>query len=88
MKLIHLTVEGCADCPFLRFDDGKTIEKDSGWDCALAGNRRIVDQGDRWDFSGSSFNEDPEELEMELEPIMRACGIYLHPDWCPLPEAI
>jgi len=84
MKRIHLTVEGCSDCPYIRFHHGSK-DVDAGWDCSLA-NKRVVDEGDRWDFSDSSPGEEGEELEMELEPVMRLCDIHLHPDWCPLPE--
>ena len=81
MKIIQLTVEGCADCPYVHFHHGSK-DVDAGWDCSLAG-KRVVDEGDRWDFSDSSLGE---ELAMELEPVMRLCGIHLYPDWCPLPE--
>lgn len=84
MKRIYLTVEGCADCPFVRFSEGSK-ELDAGWDCSRT-NKRIVDEGDRWDFLDSSIDEEPEELPMDLEPIMRASGLHLYPDWCPLPE--
>jgi len=80
LKRINLTVEGCADCPFLRFDDGKTEEMDAGWDCSLV-SKRVVDEGDRFDFT------EGEELPMTLEPIMRAAGLHIYPDWCPLPDA-
>jgi len=86
LKRINLTIEGCADCPFLRFDDGKTREQDAGWDCSLAGNRRVVDEGDHWDFTESEPGEPGEELPTTLEPVMRAAGIHMYPDWCPLPE--
>jgi hypothetical protein len=85
MKRISLTVEGCADCPFARFDHG-SLSRDSGWDCAKT-NQRIVDQGDRWDFYDAEPGEEGEELPMTLEGVMAASNIYLYPDWCPLPEA-
>ena len=86
MKRLTLTVEGCADCPYARFHHGSK-EKDSGWDCGLAAGKRIVDQGDRWDFTEcETADEEGEELPMTLEPIMRASGLHLHPDWCPLPD--
>lgn len=86
MKRIHLTIEGCSDCPFAVFDHGSR-DKDAGWNCRLATGQRIVDEGDRWNFTEREKEDDePEELPMELEPIMRAAGIHLHPDWCPLPD--
>jgi hypothetical protein len=81
MKRLTLTIEGCADCPYARFDHGSQ-EKDAGWDCSLA-NQRITDEGDRWDFTDDALGE---ELPMTLETIMRATGLHLYPDWCPLPE--
>lgn len=84
MKRIQLTVEGCADCPYVHFHHGSK-DVDAGWNCERT-NKRIVDEGDRWDFTESYSDEDPEELPMTLEPIMRAAGLHLYPDWCPLPE--
>jgi len=43
MKIIHLEIDTCSECPYCTYDADYDCVKDSGYDCNLSG-KRIVDE--------------------------------------------